>query len=174
MESTEEIAPLTVKHQTSRASHQLISTSTPISLLSYPQIPSRRSSISASAGYASSSSGLATSTRTPSLDDSLYNIQVAKLRQDHATSKKDTQKTGVDTSETLFQEHVWGLFVALTYLRLTFLIETSTLCCSTRADDKERIPTGTTIARALELWVVQFLGAVPSIGVTINIFWQDG
>lgn len=173
MESTEEIAPLTVKHHTSRASHKLTSTPPPISLLPYPQIPSRRSSISASARYASSSSGLATSTRTPSLDDSLYNIQVAKLRQDHATSKRDTHKTGVDTSETPFQEHVWGLLVALTYLLLT-LIAISTLCCSTRADDKERIPTGTTIARSLELWVVQFSGAVPSLGVTINIFWQDG
>lgn len=174
MESTEEIARLRVKHKTSRAAHQLTSIFAPISLLSYPQIPSRRSSISVNARYASSSSGLATSTRTPSLDDSLYNIQVAKLRQDHAIGNKNTHKIGVDASEDPSQNHVWDSLVALTYWLLISVIEISTLCCSTRADDKECTPTGTTIARSLELRVLRFLGAVPSIEVTINIFWQDG
>jgi hypothetical protein len=57
--------------------HRTNSISSSASSLSYPQIPSRRSSLSASVEY--DSSGPAASTRTPSLSDSLYNIDVVKF-----------------------------------------------------------------------------------------------
>ena len=47
--------------------------------MSYPRIPRRQSSLSAS--LSNDSNGPATSTRTPSLCDSLYQIRVAKRRQ---------------------------------------------------------------------------------------------
>jgi hypothetical protein len=50
------------------------------------------------------SSDLATSTRTPSLSDSLYKIDVVKIRQEH--TKPDIRKSGLDASEDPFVEHV--------------------------------------------------------------------
>ncbi|CAG8278939.1 unnamed protein product [Penicillium salamii] len=103
MEGTHHI-PLTVKHQSSRARLRgTILTSTSFSNLPYPRIPSRRSSLSMSTGDDSSSNGLATSTRTPSLTDSLYNIQVVKVRQDHDNQTRSIQKTKCpDISEDPF------------------------------------------------------------------------
>ncbi|KAJ5365752.1 hypothetical protein N7517_008638 [Penicillium concentricum] len=80
--------------------HRTNSTSSSLSSLSYPQIPSRRSSLSASVEC--DSSELATSTRTPSLSDSLYNIDVVKTRQDHGTSSRGIRKTALDASEDPF------------------------------------------------------------------------
>ncbi|CAG8397236.1 unnamed protein product [Penicillium salamii] len=96
--------PLTIKHQPSRAKLRgTISTSTSFSTLPYPRIPSRRSSLSMSTGDDSSSNGLATSTRTPSLTDSLYNIQIAKVRQGHDNQIGGIQKTTcLDTNEDPF------------------------------------------------------------------------
>ncbi|CAI7599186.1 unnamed protein product [Penicillium glandicola] len=81
--------------------HRANSTSSSLSsLLSYPEIPSRRSSLSASVEY--DSSELATSTRTPSLSDSLYNIDMVKVRQDHAAASRGIRKTGLDANEDPF------------------------------------------------------------------------
>jgi hypothetical protein len=55
---------------------------------------------SMSTGY--DSSDLATSTRTPSLSDSLYNIDVVKIRREHA-------KTALDGSEDPFINNVCSL-----------------------------------------------------------------
>jgi hypothetical protein len=82
--------------------HRTNSTSSSLSSLSYPQIPSRRSSLSTSAGY--DSSELATSTRTPSLSDSLYNIDVVKVRQDHTTSSRGIRKTGLDNEDPFIDQ----------------------------------------------------------------------
>ncbi|KAJ5970294.1 uncharacterized protein N7479_000212 [Penicillium vulpinum] len=80
--------------------HRANSTSSSLSSLSYPQIPSRRSSLSASGEY--DPSELATSTRTPSLSDSLYNIDVVKIREDHAAASRGIRKTGLDAKEDPF------------------------------------------------------------------------
>ncbi|CAG7918859.1 unnamed protein product [Penicillium olsonii] len=78
MEGTQQ-SPLTIK-QRPRITHRKVSSvSSALSASSYPQIPSRRSSLHIHTDD-SSSSELATSTRTPSLTDSLYNIEVAKIR----------------------------------------------------------------------------------------------
>ncbi|KAJ5945307.1 hypothetical protein N7516_005475 [Penicillium verrucosum] len=80
--------------------HRTDSISSSSSSLSYPQIPSRRSSLSASVEY--DSSDHAASTRTPSLSDSLYNIDVVKIRQDHAAASRGIRKTGMDVNEDPF------------------------------------------------------------------------
>ncbi|KAF9249860.1 hypothetical protein DTO027I6_4917 [Penicillium roqueforti] len=80
--------------------HRASSTSSSASSLSYPQIPSRHSSLSASVEY--DSSELATSTRSPSLSDSLYNIDVVKLRQEHAAASRGIRKAGFDANEDPF------------------------------------------------------------------------
>ncbi|KAJ5154886.1 uncharacterized protein N7500_010325 [Penicillium coprophilum] len=80
--------------------HKANSTSSSLSNMSYPQIPSRRSSLSSSVDP--DSSELATSTRTPSLSDSLYNIAVVKTRQEHTATSRGIRKTGLGTNEDPF------------------------------------------------------------------------
>lgn len=74
------------------------------SSLSFPQIPRRSSSLSMS--ISNDSSG-PTSTRTPSLSDSLYNIEVAKLRQPHKYDRRD-ENLNPDSSNDPFLEKVIG------------------------------------------------------------------
>lgn len=70
-----------------------------------------------STGDDSSSNGLATSTRTPSLTDSLYNIQVVKVRQDHDNQTRSIQKTKCpDISEDPFVDQVRDQSSALSTL----------------------------------------------------------
>ncbi|KAJ5351673.1 hypothetical protein N7452_000647 [Penicillium brevicompactum] len=97
-------SPPTIRRRSSHfAFRKNDSSSSSLSNLSYPQIPSRRSSLSLCAGYDSNSSALATSTRTPSLNDSLCNIQVVKIRQANAAKSRDTQKSKcLDASEDPF------------------------------------------------------------------------
>jgi hypothetical protein len=78
--------------------------------MSYPQIPSRRSSLSTSVEY--NSSELATSTRTPSLSDSLYNIEVVKIRQDHAAASRGIRKTGLDANTDPFIDQVISAIIS--------------------------------------------------------------
>ncbi|KAJ5409306.1 uncharacterized protein N7487_003665 [Penicillium crustosum] len=80
--------------------HRTNSISSSASSLLYPQIPSRRSSLSTSVEY--DSSDPAASIRTPSLSDSLYNIDVVKIRQDHASASRGIRKTGIDVNEDPF------------------------------------------------------------------------
>ncbi|OQE38442.1 hypothetical protein PENCOP_c008G06372 [Penicillium coprophilum] len=80
--------------------HRANSTSSSLSSMSYPQIPSRHSSLSSSVDH--DSSELATSTRTPSLSDSLYNIAVVKTRQEHTATSRGIRKTGLGTNEDPF------------------------------------------------------------------------
>ncbi|KAJ5774981.1 hypothetical protein N7457_009877 [Penicillium paradoxum] len=94
---------------TTPSKHRISSSSSSLSSLSYPQIPSRRSSLSASVEYDSSeleydSSELATSTRTPSLSDSLYKIDVVKIRQEHVASRH-IRKAGLDVKEDPFVDN---------------------------------------------------------------------
>lgn len=100
--------PLTVLKRrtlyTSPSKYRLGSSSSSLSSLSYPQIPSRRSSLFAN--VESDSSELPTSTRTPSLSDSLYNIDVAKIRHNHTDDSLDIRKTGLDLKEDPFVDHV--------------------------------------------------------------------
>ncbi|KAJ5642187.1 hypothetical protein N7490_006187 [Penicillium lividum] len=71
---TDEIpGPLTFRKRSVSRSHSTISFS------SYPQIPSRSSSLSA--GVSDGSYGPASSTRTPSLSESQYQIDIVKVRQ---------------------------------------------------------------------------------------------
>lgn len=101
-------SPPTIRRRSSHSAFRKNdSSSSSLSNLSYPQIPSRRSSLSLCAGYDSNSSALATSTRTPSLDDSLCNIQVVKIRQANAAKSRDTQKSKcLDASEDPFLDCV--------------------------------------------------------------------
>ncbi|KAJ5131380.1 uncharacterized protein N7515_007419 [Penicillium bovifimosum] len=82
---------------------RLSSTSSSLSSFPYPQIPTRRSSLSTNMEYDSSEH--ATSTRTPSLSDSLYNIDVVKIRGDRAAASRDIHKTGLDCEEDPFVDH---------------------------------------------------------------------
>jgi hypothetical protein len=95
---------------------RLSSTSSSLSSLSYPQIPTRRSSLSANMEYDSSEQ--ATSTRTPSLSDSLYNIDVVKVRQDHGAASRDIHKTGLDFEDP-FVDHVIAFPVSNFFYLLT-------------------------------------------------------
>ena len=90
--------------------HRANSTSSSLSSMSYPQIPSRRSSLSTSVDY--DSSELATSTRTPSLSDSLYNIDVVKIRQDHAAASRGIRKTGLDATADPFVDQVISVMIS--------------------------------------------------------------
>lgn len=93
--------------------HRTDSISSSSSSLSYPQIPSRRSSLSASVEY--DSSDHAASTRTPSLSDSLYNIDVVKIRQDHAAASPGIRKTGMDVNEDPFVDQVIPAMVSKSF-----------------------------------------------------------
>lgn len=97
--------------------HRTNSISSSASSLSYPQIPSRRSSLSASAEY--DSSDPAASTRTPSLSDSLYNIDVVKIRQDHASASRGIRKTGIDVNEDPFIDQVIAAMMSMVLFLLT-------------------------------------------------------
>lgn len=98
--------------------HRASSTSSSASSLSYPQIPSRHSSLSASVEY--DSSELATSTRSPSLSDSLYNIDVVKIRQEHAAASRGIRKAGFDANEDPFIDQVISAMVSSALSLLTF------------------------------------------------------
>ncbi|KAJ6058821.1 uncharacterized protein N7446_008404 [Penicillium canescens] len=74
--------PLTVIKRSALSDRKVSSLS-----LAYPQIPCRSSSLATSVNYESTEA--ATSTRTPSLSDSLYNIEITKLRPDHTTAARD-------------------------------------------------------------------------------------
>lgn len=97
--------------------HRTNSTSSSASSLSYPQIPSRRSSLSASVEY--DPSDPAASTRTPSLSDSLYNIDVVKIRQDHAAASRGIRKTGMDVNEDPFIDQVIATMMSIVLFLLT-------------------------------------------------------
>ncbi|KAJ5816052.1 hypothetical protein N7447_008285 [Penicillium robsamsonii] len=102
MEDTQ-TTPITVlkrRTQCLTSIHRANSTSSSLSSLSYPQIPSRGSSLSASVEC--DPSELAASTRTPSLSDSLYNINVVKTRQDHAATSRGIRKTALDANQDPF------------------------------------------------------------------------
>lgn len=66
------------------------------------------------------SSDLATSTRTPSLSDSLYNIDMVKIRQDHAAASRGIRKTGLDVNEDPFIDQVIAVVRSRVLLLLTF------------------------------------------------------
>ncbi|KAJ5581562.1 hypothetical protein N7535_000182 [Penicillium sp. DV-2018c] len=85
------------------ARDRLSSASSRLSSFSYPQIPTRCSSLSSKMGYDSSEH--ATSTRTPSLSDSLYNIDVVKIRRDRAAASSGLHETGLDCEEDPFVDH---------------------------------------------------------------------
>lgn len=74
--------PPTVKKAGDLSRSRSVSSST-----SYPRIPRRQSSLSAS--LSNDSNGPATSTRTPSLSDSLYQIEVMKIRQPGGRALRD-------------------------------------------------------------------------------------
>lgn len=80
-------APLTVIKRSAFSDRKVSSLS-----LAYPQIPSRSSSLSMTVNH--NSNEAATSTRTPSLTDSHYNIEIAKLRSDASTAAKRNPTTG--------------------------------------------------------------------------------
>lgn len=97
--------------------HRTNSISSSASSLLYPQIPSRRSSLSTSVEY--DSSDPAASIRTPSLSDSLYNIDVVKIRQDHASASRGIRKTGIDVNEDPFIDQVIAVMVSIVLSLLT-------------------------------------------------------
>ncbi|OQD86780.1 hypothetical protein PENANT_c007G02687 [Penicillium antarcticum] len=68
--------------------------------LAYPHIPCRSSSLAMSMNY--DSNEVATSTRTPSLSDSLYNIEIMKLRPDHKPAAKGTVIPGLNVDDDPF------------------------------------------------------------------------
>lgn len=65
------------------------------------------------------SSDHAASTRTPSLSDSLYNIDVVKIRQDHAAASRGIRKTGMDVNEDPFVDQVIPAMVSIFLFLLT-------------------------------------------------------
>ncbi|KAJ5146879.1 hypothetical protein N7526_000231 [Penicillium atrosanguineum] len=75
------------------------------SYMSYPRIPRRQSSLSAS--LSNDSNGPATSTRTPSLCDSLYQIKVVKRRQSGGKAIRDmgSQDLGSPEDDSLITEN---------------------------------------------------------------------
>lgn len=73
--------------RTARKTDEPLASRSVSSLTSYPEIPCRHSSLSAS--VINGSTGPATSTRTPSLSDSLYQIEVTKVRQSTAAARRD-------------------------------------------------------------------------------------
>ncbi|KAJ6111090.1 hypothetical protein N7486_003325, partial [Penicillium sp. IBT 16267x] len=96
---TEEIPdPLTVQRCSISRSHSTSSSS------SYPEIPSRSSSLTASVG--DGSWGPASSTRTPSLSDSLYRIEVLKPRQNGRHARRDTDHSDFYSIENPFVDNV--------------------------------------------------------------------
>lgn len=118
--------PITVlKRRTPCITHirRTNSTSSSASSLSYPQIPFRRSSLSASVEY--DSSDPAASTRTPSLSDSLYNIDVVKIRQDHAAASRGIRKTGLDVNEDPFIDQVIPSKITIVFSPADCLMQTS-------------------------------------------------
>lgn len=66
------------------------------------------------------SSELATSTRSPSLSDSLYNIDVVKIRQEHAAASRGIRKAGFDANEDPFIDQVISAMVSSALSLLTF------------------------------------------------------
>ena len=77
--------PLTVKRCSVSRSHSTGSSS------SYPEIPRRTSSLIASLN--DSSCGPVSSTRTPSLSDSLYRIEVVKTRQQELEARRNSSES---------------------------------------------------------------------------------
>jgi hypothetical protein len=91
--------PLTVIKRSALSDHKFSSLS-----LAYPQIPCRSSSLATSVNYESKEA--ATSTRTPSLSDSLYNIEITKLRPDHTTAARGILVPGQDADDDPFVDNV--------------------------------------------------------------------
>ncbi|KAJ6019266.1 hypothetical protein N7522_001333 [Penicillium canescens] len=90
--------PLTVIKRSALSDRKVSSLS-----LAYPQIPCRSSSLATSVNYESTEA--ATSTRTPSLSDSLYNIEITKLRPDHTTAARGTLIPGQDADDDPFVDN---------------------------------------------------------------------
>lgn len=87
--------------------------------LAYPQIPCRSSSLATSVNYESNEA--ATSTRTPSLSDSLYNIEITKLRPDHTTAARGTLIPGQDADDDPFVDNVIASIPLNFFLLLTHI-----------------------------------------------------
>lgn len=73
-------------------------------LSSYPEIPPRRSSLSTN--VSNGSTGPATSTRTPSLSDSLYQIEVIKIREQNEGRFREDQIAYVRSTDDPFVDEV--------------------------------------------------------------------
>ncbi|KAJ6031803.1 hypothetical protein N7540_002535 [Penicillium herquei] len=98
-ESEDELpAPLTARRCSVSRSLRTNSSS------SYPRIPWRSSSVSFS--VRKDSNGPATSTRTPSLCDSLYQIEVVKIRQPKTPSRRKKLRADCDPEQDPFIENV--------------------------------------------------------------------
>lgn len=63
----------------------------------------------------------ATSTRTPSLSDSLYNIEITKLRPDHTTAARGTLIPGQDADDDPFVDNVIASIPLNFFLLLTHI-----------------------------------------------------
>ncbi|KAJ5167371.1 uncharacterized protein N7482_006152 [Penicillium canariense] len=74
------------------------------STASYPLIPHRQSSLSAS--VSDGTNGPATSTRTPSLSDSLYQIQVLKIREMGARASRCSNSGDLNLSKDPFVDEI--------------------------------------------------------------------
>lgn len=138
------------------------------SLGSYPLIPLRRSSLSASTS--SGSTGRATSTRTPSLSDSRYQIEVPKLRM-NAGALGCNQLTHSAFSENPFLDDVIFTPISLvSFLADTIISDPTVSLWSASVLKQDSSPTGHTIDRSLELRLVG--GRVKSaIGFIQCLFW---
>lgn len=144
--------PPTVRKTSSVSGSRSVSSS-----MSYPYIPRRRSSLSAS--LSNDSNGPATSTRTPSLCDSLYRIEVMKRRQPGGRIRTgmgnmDAGSMGDDP----FVDEVAAPLSSSAAVLLTCRSDPTT----TRQDEREQYPRQIS-ARArltpdgpLELWILGF------------------
>lgn len=151
--------PPTVRKTSSVSGCRSVSSS-----MSYPYIPRRRSSLCAS--LSNDSNGPSTSTRTPSLCDTLYRIEVLKRRQPGGRilggmGNMDAGSMGDDPSV----DEVAAPLSSSAAVLLTCNSDPTT----TRRDEREQYPWQTsTRARftadgPLELWVVGFYRARSSV-----------
>ena len=144
--------PPTVRKTISVSGSRSVSSS-----MSYPYIPRRRSSLSAS--LSNDSNGPATSTRTPSLCDSLYRIEVMKRRQSggrilRGMGNMDHGSMGDDP----FVDEVAAPLSSSAAILLTCKSDPTT----TRRDEREQYPrqistrAWLTADGPLELWILGF------------------
>ncbi|KAJ5757583.1 uncharacterized protein N7511_006277 [Penicillium nucicola] len=92
-------APLTIIKRGSLSDRKVRSLS-----VAYPHIPCRSSSLAM--GLNHDSNEATTSTRTPSLSDSLYNIEIMKLRSKYTTAVRGTLIPGQDADDDPFVDNV--------------------------------------------------------------------